>query len=91
MQIGCSTCSVIFERDGHTVHTLIQQHLPPPLASTEKSLFTRAHSSPQSLAARLHRSHANRSHYINNGWTFSIHTLYGSHILNYRFVANIFI
>ena len=45
-----------FECDGHTVHMLTQQHLPPPLTSTVKSsLFTHAHSSPLSLAARLHR------------------------------------
>ena len=25
-----------FERDGHTVHMLTQQHLPPPLTSTVK-------------------------------------------------------
>ena len=38
-----------FECDGHTVHTLTQWHLPPPLTSTVKSsLFTQAHSSPLS-------------------------------------------
>ena len=48
-----------FECDGHTVHMLTQQHLPPPLTSTVKSsLFTHAHSSPLSLAARLHRCRA---------------------------------
>ena len=32
-----------FECDGHTVHMLTQQHLPPPLTSTVKlSLFTHA-------------------------------------------------
>ena len=61
-----------FEGDGHTVHMLPHQHLPPPLTGTVKSsLFTHAHSSPLSLAARLHRCHANHSHYINNGWAFS--------------------
>ena len=61
--------------DGHTVHMLTQQHLPPPLTSTVKSsLFTHAHSSPCSLAARLHRCHINCSHYINNGWTSSRQT-----------------
>ena len=60
-----------FECDGHTVHTLTQQHLPPPLTSAVKlSLFTHVHSSPLSLAARLHGCCANHSHYINNGWTF---------------------
>ena len=33
------------------------------------------HSSPLSLAARLHQCHANHSYYINNGWTFSRQTL----------------
>ena len=61
-----------FECDGHTVHVFAQQPLPHPLTSTVKSsLFTHAHSSPLSLAARLHRCHANCSHYINNGCTFS--------------------
>ena len=41
--------------DNHTVHMLTQWHLPPPLTSTVKSsLFMHAHSSPLSLAARLH-------------------------------------
>ena len=66
-----------FECDGHTVHRLPQQCLLPPLTSTVKSsLFTHVHSSPLSSAARLHRCHANCSHYINNGWTFSGHTSY---------------
>ena len=61
-----------FECDGHTVHMLTQQRLPPPLTSTvELSLFMHVHYSPLSLAARLHRRCANCSHYINSGWTFS--------------------
>ena len=36
-------------------------------------IVTHAHSSPLSLAARLHWCHANHSHYINNGWTFPRH------------------
>ena len=59
-----------FESNGHTVHMLTQWHLPPPLTSTVKSsLFTCVHSSPLSLAARLHWGCTNRSCYINNGWT----------------------
>ena len=47
-----------FECDGHTVHMLTRWHLPPPLTSTVKlSLFTHAHSSPLSLAARTLMSH----------------------------------
>ena len=66
-----------FECDGHTVHMLTQWHLLAPLTSTVKSsLFTHANSSPLSLAARLHQCHANCSHYINNGWTFSRQTSY---------------
>ena len=61
-----------FEWDGHTVHTLTQWCLPPPLTSTVKSLlFTYMHSSPLSLDARLHGCRTNCSFYINNGWTFS--------------------
>ena len=66
-----------FECDGHTVHMLTQQCLLPSLTSTMKlSLFIHVHSSPLSLAARLHRCHANHSRYINNGWTFSGQTSY---------------
>ena len=44
-----------FEHDGHTVHMLTQQRLLPPLTNAVKSSsFTQAHSSPLSLAARLH-------------------------------------
>ena len=65
-----------FECDSHTVHTLTQWRLPPPLTRTVKaSLFTHAHSSPLSLAARLHQYHTNHSH-SNNSWTFSGQTLY---------------
>ena len=61
-----------FECDDHTVHMLTQRHLPPPLTSTVKSsLFMHVHSTPLSLAARLHRCHSNCSRDINNGWTFS--------------------
>ena len=60
-----------FECDSHTVLILTQQHLPPPLTSTVKSsFFMHIHSSPLSLAARLHQCHANHSHYINNGCIF---------------------
>ena len=66
-----------FECDGHTVLMLTQWYLLPPLTSTVKlSLFTHAHSSPVSLAARLHWCHANWSRYTNNGWTFSRQTSY---------------
>ena len=59
-----------FECDSHTVHMLTQSHLSPLLTSTVKSSFiTHEHSSPLSLAARLHWCHANYSPYINNGWT----------------------
>ena len=51
--------------------------LPPSLTSTVKSsLFTHVHSSPLSLAARLHRCCTNCSCYINNGWTFFRQTSY---------------
>ena len=47
-----------FEGDDHTVHMLTQWSLPPPLTSTVKtSVFMHVHSSPPSLAARLHRCH----------------------------------
>ena len=66
-----------FECDSRIVHMLTQWRLPPPLASTVRSsLFMHVHSSPLSLAARLHWCRTNRFHYINNGWTFSGQTLY---------------
>ena len=65
-----------FECNGHTVHMLTQQCLLSPLTSTVKSsLFTHTHSSPLSLAARLHRCRANSSRYIINGWSFSGQTI----------------
>ena len=78
-----------FECGGHTVHMLTQQCPLPPLTSTVKSLlFMHAHSSPLSLAARLHRCHANYSCYINNGWTFSEQILY---ILFSKIKKNVFV
>ena len=66
-----------FECDGHTVHTLTQWRLPPPLTSTVKSsLFTHVHPSPLSLAARLRRCCTDCSCYSNNGWTLSGQTSY---------------
>ena len=60
-----------FECGSHTVHTLTQWCLPIPSTSTvNSSLFIQAHSSPLSLAARLHQCRTNRSHNINSGWTF---------------------
>ena len=81
MQIRCSTRSVILN-NSHTVHMLTQQCLPPPLTSTVKpSLFTQAHSSPLSLAARSHWCCANHSCYINSSWTSSRQTLYSILVL----------
>ena len=66
-----------FECDGQTVHMFTQWQLLLPLTSTVKlPLFTHAHSSPLSLAARSQLCHANCSHCSNNGWTFSGQTLY---------------
>ena len=55
----------------HSTHA--QQRLPPPLASmVRSSLFMHVHSSPLSLASRLHWCwcRTNCSRYVNNGWTF---------------------
>ena len=60
-----------FECNGRTVHMLTQWRLPPPPTSKVKlPLFTHAHSSPLSLAVRLHQCGTNCSCYLNNGWTF---------------------
>ena len=63
-----------FECDGHTVHMLDQQCLPPPLSTVRSSLFMHVHSSSLSLAARLHQHGVICSHYVNNGWTSSRQT-----------------
>ena len=61
LKAKCDADSLLYplshsECDGHTVHVLTQWCLLPPLTSTVKSsLFTRAHPSPLSLAARSHR------------------------------------
>ena len=60
-----------FECNSYTVHMLTQWCLLPSLTSAVKSsLFTHAHSSPLSLAARLRWCFVNCSYHINNGWTF---------------------
>ena len=65
------------ECDDHTIHMLTQLCLPPPLTSTMKSpLFTHAHSSPLSLAAKLYQCCANSTCYINIGWTSSGQALF---------------
>ena len=64
-----------FECNNHTSQMLTQEYLLPPLTSTVRlPLFTHEHSSPLSLAARLHVCHTNHSCYISNGWTFSRQT-----------------
>ena len=88
MQIFCSTCSVIFQWDGHTVHMLMPWCLPPPLTSTMRSsLFTYVHFSPLSLAAMLHQCHTNRCHYINNSWTFYRQSFYINSLLCQIFIG----
>ena len=73
-----------FECEGHTVQHLTQWHLPLSLTSRMKSLlFMHAHSSSLSLADKLHQCHANQSHYINNGLTFSRQTSYMSMFRRY--------
>ena len=68
-----------FECDGCRVHILTQWCLPSPLTTTVKpSLFTYVHSSPLSLAARLHWCHTSHSCYIRNGWTDLIYSSFGS-------------
>ena len=72
VQICCSIRSVIVNVTATQYTCSLNGVPPPPLTSTVKSsLFTHAHSSPLSLAARLHQCHLNCSRYINNGWTFS--------------------
>ena len=70
MQICCSTQSCQMWQP-HSTHTQTAGRLLPPLTSTVKSwLFMHVHSSPLSLAARLHWCRINLSCYINSGWNF---------------------
>ena len=70
MQICCSTQSFWMWRP-HSAHTPSIVSTTPLTSTVKSSLFTHTHSSPLSLAARLHRCCTNHSCYINNGWTFS--------------------
>ena len=57
-----------FECSSHKIYMLTQHCLLSTLSSAVKSsMFTHVHSSPLSLAARLHWCHTNHSCYINNG------------------------
>ena len=85
MQIHCSSDSVILKATATQYTLSLNSFSTTPLTSTVKlSLFTHAHSSPLSLAARLHQCHTNHSSYINYGWTFSGQTLYSQ---IYRYIC----
>ena len=77
MQILCRTCSVILNVTATQYSCSLNSiYLPHWLVQWShhcllQSIAVHAHSSPLSLAARLHRCHANHSCYINCGWTFS--------------------
>ena len=71
MQICCSTQSCQMWQP-HSTHTQTAGRLLPPLTSTVKSwLFMHVHSSPLSLATRVHGCHTNHSRHTNNSWSFS--------------------
>ena len=76
LQIHCSTYLVILNAMA-TQYTcsLSGVYQPQWLITVKSSLFTHSHSSPLSLAVRLHQCHTNCSHYINNGRNFSGQTL----------------
>ena len=66
MQICCVLTH--FECDSHRAHMFTQWGLLPPLTSSVKSsLFVHAHSSPLSLASRLHQCPANHFRYTTKG------------------------
>ena len=78
IQIHCSTHCLI---EWHSTLAHSKASTTPLTSTVKSSLFTRTHSSPLSLAVRLHWHCTNHSHYIKNGWNFSrqtsiyIHTL----------------
>ena len=77
MQTHCSTRSVILNATATPYTCSLNGVYCPHWVSTMKlTLFMHLHSSPFSLAARLHQWCANRSCYINNGSTFSRQTSY---------------
>ena len=61
MQIHCSRSLVILNVMATHAHSVVST--TPLTSAVKSSLFTHAHSSPLSLAARLHQCHANHSHY----------------------------
>ena len=69
VQICCCACSVILNVMA-TQYTCSLSGVCHPHCTVKSSLFMHVHSSPVSLAARLHWCQANHSCYINNGWTF---------------------
>ena len=76
MQIFCSTHSVILNvMATQYTHSLNGMYCPHWLVHWSCYLSC-AHSSPLSLAARLHWRHPNHSHYINKGWIFPGQTLF---------------
>ena len=77
MQILCSTHSVILNVTA-TQYTCSLKGVCHPHWLVQWSHCWWLHSSPRSLAARLHWCCANHSHYINNGWTFSRQTSYSA-------------
>ena len=71
IQICCSTCSVILNAIVTQYTCSLNGIYHPPLTSAVKSsLLMHAHSSPLSLAVRLHWCGANHSHYTSNGGLF---------------------
>ena len=75
MQICCSTHSFWMQWP-HSTHAHSTASTDLLTSTVKSSLFMHAHSSPLSLASKLHWCHTNCSHYIDNGWTFSGQTLY---------------
>ena len=77
IQIHCSTQSFWMWRP-HSTHAHSTVSTAPLTSTAKLSLFIHVHSSPHSLAARLHRCCTNCSRYINNGWTFCGQTSYNN-------------
>ena len=93
MQIHCSTHSVILNANV-TQYTCSLNGIYHPhwLVQWSKwSLFMHVHSSPLSLAARLHQCCENCSCYINSGWTSSGQTSYTHETITTVYATNIFI
>ena len=89
MQIPCSIHSIILNVMATQYRCSSKASTTPTGQYSELLLFTHAHSSPLSLAARLRRCHANHSCYVHNSRTFSGQTWYVHIYISFKYCNDI--